>query len=90
MNLLPHVLKKQSQEIEPCLLARNHRRSTLVLVSLRDGARAETVAGELNRLFPEDDTQAFTKSQWVQAEQSYQARQTPIGFVFGFGVVIAW
>jgi putative ABC transport system permease protein len=61
---------------------------TLVLVTLNDAAQADRIALELNRLFPEADTRAFTKNQWVQAEQSYQARQTPIGFVFGFGVVI--
>lgn len=61
---------------------------TLVLVSLRDASDADAVANELTRSFPERDTRAFTRSQWIQAEQSYQARQTPIGFVFGFGVVI--
>ena len=61
---------------------------TLVLVTLNNPAQAESVAVELNRLFPEADTRAFTKNQWVQAEQSYQSRQTPIGFVFGFGVII--
>jgi putative ABC transport system permease protein len=61
---------------------------TLVLVTLHDATQAERVSRELNHSFPETDTHAFTKDQWVQAEQSYQARQTPIGFVFGFGVVI--
>lgn len=61
---------------------------TLVLVTLHDPAHAERIARELNHLFPEADTRAFTKNQWVQEEQNYQARQTPIGFVFGFGVVI--
>jgi putative ABC transport system permease protein len=61
---------------------------TLVLVTLHDATQAERIARELNHSFPESDTHAFTKDQWVQSEQSYQARQTPIGFVFGFGVVI--
>ncbi|QDU87044.1 FtsX-like permease family protein [Pirellulimonas nuda] len=61
---------------------------TVVLVRCDPGADPEAVARRLNALWPEKDVRAFTKQQLVEAEQSYQAKQTPIGFVFGFGVVI--
>lgn len=61
---------------------------TIILVKLDRPEGAAQVAAELNKMFPERDTIAYTKSQWIATEQNFQATQTPIGFVFGFGVVI--
>ncbi len=61
---------------------------TVVLVECEPNADPMIVAQRLNERFPEGDVRAFTKQQLIDAEQAYQAKQTPIGFVFGFGVVI--
>ncbi len=61
---------------------------TVIFVKCVPGADAEQVAAAINRRLPEHDSIAYSKRGLVQAEQSYQAKQTPIGFVFGFGVVI--
>lgn len=64
---------------------------TLVLLQCREGltrADKEAIATQITQSFPERDTLALTKEQFIAAEQNYQSRQTPIGFVFGFGVVM--
>ena len=61
---------------------------TLIFVRCEAGVDAEQVARSINQVFSEADAKAFTKEQFVGAEQAYQASQTPIGFVFGFGVVM--
>ncbi|MEZ6185419.1 MAG: ABC transporter permease DevC [Planctomycetota bacterium] len=61
---------------------------TAVLLGLAPGSDPAAVARRIEAAFPERDARAFSKAEWVAAEQSYQARQTPIGFVFGFGVAM--
>ncbi|MGE0607745.1 MAG: ABC transporter permease DevC [Pirellulales bacterium] len=61
---------------------------SVLFVHCRPDANPAAVAEDINRHLPEHDSKAFTKPGFVAAEQSYQAKQTPIGFVFGFGVVI--
>lgn len=63
---------------------------TIVLLQgdSRDEAGRQAMGRALNQRFPESDTRALTKTEFVAAEQNYQATQTPIGFVFGFGVAI--
>ncbi len=61
---------------------------TVLFVHCLPQADPNVVAAHMNARFPEHDAIAFTKEQFVAAEQNYQAKQTPIGFVFGFGVVI--
>ena len=61
---------------------------TLILLDFEPGVDAASVAAAVNRGFPESDAVAFTAEGFAAAEQRYQARQTPIGFVFGFGVAI--
>lgn len=53
-----------------------------------DEPARQRLADALNGLFPEADVRAFTLQGLIAAEQRYQARQSPIGFVFGFGVAI--
>ncbi|MEZ6106184.1 MAG: hypothetical protein R3B96_08755 [Pirellulaceae bacterium] len=45
---------------------------------------------DINASFSEADARAFTMEGIVRAEQSYQRRQTPIRFVFSFGIVIGF
>lgn len=59
-----------------------------VLIRCEDGFDHSQIAESINRILPEGDARAFTKSGMIKAEQDYQASQTPIGFVFSFGVVI--
>lgn len=61
---------------------------SFVLVKCEPGANIEQVKDEINRSFSEDDARAFTLQGIVLAEQAYQRRQTPVGFVFSFGIVI--
>lgn len=63
---------------------------TMILIQVEDHTDAVVVAAQINERLPEGDTLAMTKEQFVAAEQEYQATQTPIGFVFGFGVVIGF
>ncbi len=63
---------------------------TIALLHIKPGYNAKQVARELDALLPEGDTRAYTKQQFIDAEQNYQNSQTPIGFVFGFGVVMAF
>ncbi|MBI1347086.1 FtsX-like permease family protein [bacterium] len=61
---------------------------TLVLLKCDPGADLDRVALAINDRLPERDTKAFTKQQFIDAEKNYQSSQTPIGFVFSFGVII--
>lgn len=61
---------------------------TLVLLKCQEGTDLERVAKQIEQRLPESDTRVLTKQQFVEGERDYQAKQTPIGFVFGFGVVI--
>jgi len=61
---------------------------SLVLLHCAADCDCQKLAAAINDQFPEHDVRALTKQQFIDAEQSYQSRQTPIGFVFGFGVVI--
>ncbi len=61
---------------------------TLVFVRCEPGSDIPQVTHDINAAFPEKDARAWTKDDFIQAEQDYQRSQTPIGFVFSFGVVI--
>lgn len=61
---------------------------TFAILRAKPGADVDLLAQQINQRLPEGDVIAFTKKEFVAAEQAYQARQTPIGFVFGFGVVM--
>jgi putative ABC transport system permease protein len=69
---------------------RNNRPGTPILgfVHCAPGSDLEAIAAGINAVFPENDVRAFTKEAFIQAEQDYQQKITPIGFVFGFGVVV--
>lgn len=61
---------------------------SFILVKCESGANVEQVTEEINKSFSEDDARAFTLQGIVLAEQAYQRKQTPVGFVFSFGIVI--
>lgn len=61
---------------------------TLILVRCEPDANPDRIAAAMNDRFPEQDARAFSRARFIAAEQAYQAKQTPIGFVFGFGVVM--
>ncbi|MEM7311978.1 MAG: ABC transporter permease DevC [Planctomycetota bacterium] len=61
---------------------------TMVLVKTEPSASVDAVVKQMNERLPEGDVRALSKEEFVAAEQNYQATQTPIGFVFGFGVAI--
>ncbi|VTS06735.1 ABC transporter permease DevC [Tuwongella immobilis] len=61
---------------------------SIVALELAAGVDPTTAHAALRERFPESDVRVFVKDEWIAAEQAYQARQTPIGFVFGFGTVM--
>lgn len=61
---------------------------TLGMIQCEPGADPVAVAKGINAALTEDDAKAMTRAAFIQAEKDYQTKVTPIGFVFGFGVVI--
>lgn len=61
---------------------------TLVLLKTDDPKQAERISAHINQHVAHGDIRSMTKQAFVDAEQNYQATQTPIGFVFTFGVAI--
>ncbi|GJD15617.1 DevC protein [Rivularia sp. IAM M-261] len=62
---------------------------TLGLVKVNRGVDPEQVLAEIKAILP-PDTIASTKQQYVDYEQAYWQRTTPIGIVFTFGTVMAF
>lgn len=59
------------------------------LVKLKSDADINTVRKSLESSLPKD-VKIFTVPAFEDAEKAYWAKTTPIGFVFGFGVIIAF
>jgi len=62
---------------------------TLGLVKVNPGVDLEQVLAEIKAILP-PDTIASTKQQYVDEEQAYWQKTTPIGIVFTFGTVMAF
>ncbi len=62
---------------------------SLGLIRLRPGADPSAVAGELARSLP-PDVDILTKADLARREADYWDSQTPIGIVFGFGLVLGF
>lgn len=63
---------------------------TVGLVDLAPGADPARVAQRIQAGLPEADTGVLPMGEFVAAEQRYQSQQSPIGFVFGFGVAMGF
>ena len=61
----------------------------LGLVKLKKNANIKQVRQNLEAALP-DDVRIYTVPDFEAAEKAYWAKTTPIGFVFGFGVIIAF
>lgn len=61
---------------------------TLALLTLDEGADPVATRDRIHARLASDDVRAWTKDGFIAAEQAYQSQQSPIGFVFGFGVAI--
>jgi putative ABC transport system permease protein len=67
-----------------------HRREGLIdigLIRLHPGADSERVRAELAATLPKD-VEVLTKQGFIEREQAYWRKNTPIGYVFTFGVVM--
>ena len=67
-----------------------HRREGLIdigLVRLHPGSRADAVRARLTGTLPAD-VEVLTKAQFMTREQAYWRQNTPIGYVFTFGVIM--
>ena len=61
---------------------------SFILIKCKPGYSVDQVTEAINQTFSEADAKAFSLPGIVLAEQAYQRQQTPVGFVFSFGVVI--
>jgi putative ABC transport system permease protein len=59
------------------------------LIKLKPGADVQTVKRELQSLLPEYIV-VRTKAEYIAAEQGYWDNSTPVGYVFGFGVILGF
>lgn len=62
---------------------------SLGLVELEPGADLDKVAAALNQTLPED-VEAFTQADFVQAEKDLLNEESPIGFIFTMGAMMAF
>jgi len=62
----------------------------LGLVRLAPGADVQTVRNRLQALLPEGDIDVLTKNELIAREKAYWLHNTPIGFVFGLGMVMGF
>jgi putative ABC transport system permease protein len=60
------------------------------LVRLQDGADPRRVRDQLAQAMPEGDVVALTRDEFVQREKNFWLHNTPIGFVFGAGVIVGF
>ena len=58
------------------------------LVRVRPGADAEAIAREINALFDGTDARAMTLAAFVDRTRSFMSRESPIAYVFGFGLAM--
>jgi putative ABC transport system permease protein len=59
------------------------------LINLKPGFDAEAVAQRLRNNLP-NDVSILTVEEFAQREKTYWANATPIGFVFGLGVIVSF
>jgi putative ABC transport system permease protein len=59
------------------------------LVTLEPGADVLQVVASLDQHLPQD-VQVFSLGQFIQKEQNYWSKESPIGFVFGLGTAMAF
>ncbi|MEM8710078.1 MAG: ABC transporter permease DevC [Planctomycetota bacterium] len=80
-------------EATPTLLLGCLASDTIETAGLRpraavSAAAADAVVEQLRASQPEADVAVYTKQGFIDVERSYQVKQSPIGIVFGFGVVM--
>ncbi|WP_445634413.1 ABC transporter permease DevC [Nostoc sp. DSM 114161] len=61
----------------------------LGLVTLQPGYDAKQVATALDSHLP-NDVRVLTKQEYIEFEQSYWQKESPIGFIFGLGTAMAF
>ncbi|BAY77636.1 DevC protein [Nostoc linckia NIES-25] len=61
----------------------------LGLVALQPGYDAKQVATALDSHLP-NDVRVLTKQEYIEFEQSYWQKESPIGFIFGLGTAMAF
>ncbi len=61
----------------------------LGLITLQPGYEPKQVATALDSHLP-NDVRVFTKQEYIEFEQSYWQKESPIGFIFGLGTAMAF
>ena len=65
------------------------RAITLGLLYLQPGAEAQTVKQSLQRRMS-SDVRVLTRAEFIQHARDFQAKNTPVGFIFGLGTVMGF
>jgi putative ABC transport system permease protein len=66
---------------------RNRGSVSLGLIKLKNAADAQTVRDEMERWLPQD-VRLYTRAGFIQHEQQYWSKNTPVGFIFKLGVAM--
>lgn len=59
-----------------------------ILLQLEPGANANEVVAALRTMLPSSDTKVMTKDEFITSIKDYMAKNTAIGVIFTFGVII--
>ena len=65
------------------------RAITLGLLYLQPGAEAQTVKQALQRRMS-SDVRVLTRAEFIQHARDFQAKNTPVGFIFGLGTMMGF
>lgn len=64
--------------------------ASAILLKVLPGADAELVAQRIRRALPENDTKVMTSEEYANYIKGFMKDNTPIGFIFTFGVIIGF
>lgn len=62
---------------------------SLGLVKVQPGSDVQQVAVNLKSVLP-DDVKVLTQAEYIQLEEAYWQKESPIGFIFGLGTAMAF
>jgi putative ABC transport system permease protein len=62
----------------------------LGVVRLEDGADPLDVRERLKKVLPPEDVDVLTREEYVEQEQRYWQKSTPMGFIFGMGLAMGF
>ncbi|MBR1132783.1 ABC transporter permease DevC [Bradyrhizobium iriomotense] len=64
--------------------------ASAILLKISPGADVEAVAERIRRVLPASDTRVMTTEQYADYVKEFMQDNTPIGFIFTFGVIVGF